>query len=61
MLNHIWKFQLVIIAIGLKARITMSDLIDREEAIKVISNDSLDVKRFCVIGRDQDSCMSRVP
>ena len=31
----------------------MADLIDREEAIKVISNDSLDVKCFCVIGRGQ--------
>ena len=39
----------------------MADLIDRKEAIKVTSNDSLDVKRFCVIGRGQDSCMSRVP
>lgn len=31
----------------------MIDLIDRKEAIKVISNDSLDVKCFCVIGRGQ--------
>ena len=31
----------------------MADLIDRKEAIKVISNDSLDVKCFCVIGRGQ--------
>ena len=30
-------------------------LIDREEAIKVISNDSLDVKCFCVIGRGQEN------
>lgn len=33
----------------------MSDLIDRKEAIKVISNDSLDVKCFCVIGRGQEN------
>lgn len=33
----------------------MADLIDREEAIKVISNDSLDVKCFCVIGRGQEN------
>lgn len=33
----------------------MADLIDREEAIKVISNDSLNVKYFCVIGRGQEN------
>lgn len=33
----------------------MTDLIDRKEAIKVISNDSLDVKCFCVIGRGQEN------
>lgn len=33
----------------------MDDLIDRKEAIKVISNDSLDVKCFCVIGRGQEN------
>ena len=33
----------------------MADLIDRKEAIKVISNDSLDVKCFCVIGRGQEN------
>lgn len=30
-----------------------NDFIDRREAIKVISNDSLGVKCFCVIGREQ--------
>lgn len=34
---------------------TSLDLIDRKEAIKVISNDSLDVKCFCVIGRGQEN------